>query len=842
MTLVSFNELFAKRLHASLTWGLPRSTLLIALFTMMAWPVYAQEITRIMAPDDPLLDIPNVYLDSHQLDAAGNLYVHSSSSILRITPGGARELILRIDIATRALLFGPDATAVTDANGQPILVEVLGGSFVDDNGSIYLIDREANRVLRLAVDGSAETLIDGSGDGAGNALLRPLALAVDSTGNVYVGGAESNNLFHVTSNGTVTELVDRNGTNDELFIRPENIIFDEHDNAYVTTTRAIFKYSISDEIITQLFDPDVYPEQLAGGSLNPGNVTVDKLGNVYFTRSSDSGLFLFTPAGELTKIFDSFGDGTGDRECTVTGGGFHILTCEYWGNYIGNIAFVHVDPNLNIFIASTGNKNIFKIDARGVISQLINLDGVDSFHVNLMNNPIMDNSGNFYFMNQSEGVFRLAPLPVQAGKLNPLDPPHSNVSHSESGVSWIPSTYAFFWYTPGNATEAGLDTRQEPFQIPGNSTTTLFKKEPDNPNSTGYYEQSSFVDGVSHRLRVEFIASTDYGQSSVSGIEYTQNDATLFAASGLNFPLSSFFNHSDQFLMRWVLLGDDLLMGGPTADTLYGFDGHDLIYGEAGDDALNGGRGSDYLYGGDGIDTAWYEQDSTNYALSRSPSSGLLQVQPKVGSGLPEIDHIASDVEYISFPDRVIATDTLGYWGHSRIDDPAPTNSPENAPVYRFFNVRHNAFFYTASESEKDLVVRNSSDSNRHNVHWPYVFQGAQFKPAASYSGAVDLYRFYNYRTGHHFFTASESEREFVMEKIATDGWTFDFEGTAFKVYLDDPTDGFQGLEVPVHRFYSSSLNRHFFTSSNTELDELMQSSLWTYEGIGFYGESLYEE
>ena len=126
-------------------------------------------------------------------------------------------------------------------------------------------------------------------------------------------------------------------------------------------------------------------------------------------------------------------------------------------------------------------------------------------------------------------------------------------------------------------------------------------------------------------------------------------------------------------------------------------------------------------------------------------------------------------MEYISFPDRVIATDTLGYWGYSRIADPAPTNSPENAPVYRFFNVRHNAFFYTASETEKDLVVRNSSDSNRDNVHWPYVFQGAQFKPAASYSGAVDLYRFYNYRTGHHFFTASESEREFVLEKIATE-------------------------------------------------------------------------
>ena len=60
---------------------------------------------------------------------------------------------------------------------------------------------------------------------------------------------------------------------------------------------------------------------------------------------------------------------------------------------------------------SVFEKNIYKIDARGVISQLIDLDEVENFHVDLMGSPVMDNSGNFYFMNQGEGVFDLLPYP-----------------------------------------------------------------------------------------------------------------------------------------------------------------------------------------------------------------------------------------------------------------------------------------------------------------------------------------------------------------------------------------------------------------------------------------------
>jgi hypothetical protein len=40
-----------------------------------------------------------------------------------------------------------------------------------------------------------------------------------------------------------------------------------------------------------------------------------------------------------------------------------------------------------------------------------------------------------------------------------------------------------------------------------------------------------------------------------------------------------------------------------------------------------------------------------------------------------------------------------------------------------------------------------------------------------------------------------------------------------------------------VFRFYSPSLNRHFFTASADEAQEIRLTGVWNDEGIGFYGE-----
>jgi hypothetical protein len=50
---------------------------------------------------------------------------------------------------------------------------------------------------------------------------------------------------------------------------------------------------------------------------------------------------------------------------------------------------------------------------------------------------------------------------------------------------------------------------------------------------------------------------------------------------------------------------------------------------------------------------------------------------------------------------------------------------------------------------------------------------------------------------------------------------------------------GYRGEEEAVHRFYSPTLNRHFFSAYSAEIDLIQATGVWNYEGIAFWGEDL---
>ena len=272
--------------------------------------------------------------------------------------------------------------------------------------------------------------------------------------------------------------------------------------------------------------------------------------------------------------------------------------------------------------------------------------------------------------------------------------------------------------------------------------------------------------------------------------------------------------------------GATVVVGGDFHDTIIGTDGNEALYGNGGDDILDGGWGSNEYYGGEGFDTAKLVLKSSDYAVSKNPNMGniiLLTYETGDFAG-----SISPDVEQIEFIDGVIlSTDNISYTGLF-------TEIPESAvnPVYRFYNTEKKAFFYTSSEAERDYVLANSSNSKPDSEEWPYVYQGATFE--ADF-GNAPLYRFYNTETGHHFFTVSEEERDFVLSKSNSGEWPFNYEGVAFNVYTES-----YSFTTPVHRFYNPSLNRHFFTASESEAQDIQLIGQWNYEGIGFYGGDFY--
>jgi hypothetical protein len=101
---------------------------------------------------------------------------------------------------------------------------------------------------------------------------------------------------------------------------------------------------------------------------------------------------------------------------------------------------------------------------------------------------------------------------------------------------------------------------------------------------------------------------------------------------------------------------------------------------------------------------------------------------------------------------------------------------------------------------------------------------GGEQKSAPS---RVPVYRFFNPGTGAHFFTTSTTERDNVINNVPA----LNYEGPAFHT----SNTSVAGLS-PVHRFYNNSTGVHFYTISESERASVAANlPQFSYEGIGYY-------
>ena len=141
--------------------------------------------------------------------------------------------------------------------------------------------------------------------------------------------------------------------------------------------------------------------------------------------------------------------------------------------------------------------------------------------------------------------------------------------------------------------------------------------------------------------------------------------------------------------------------------------------------------------------------------------------------------------------------------------------------VYRFFNQNTGVHFYTASEAERDNIVDNLPNFNS---------EGVSYKVVDSLTGAENtdvVHRFLNQDTEVHIYTIDENERSFIAENFDN----YIYEGEVFAAY----TSQVEGT-IPIYRFYNSLSNTHFYTPSETERESI-ENSLpdYYYEGIAYY-------
>jgi hypothetical protein len=143
-------------------------------------------------------------------------------------------------------------------------------------------------------------------------------------------------------------------------------------------------------------------------------------------------------------------------------------------------------------------------------------------------------------------------------------------------------------------------------------------------------------------------------------------------------------------------------------------------------------------------------------------------------------------------------------------------------PVYRFFNFTSGMHLYTASEVEKQDIVNRLSSSWR--------FEGAGYAlDSSATANSAPLYRFRNYRNGSYFYTTSPVERDYVGTALRD---TFHYETEAYKVSTT-PEPG----TLPVYRFLNFKNGTHFFTDSEVEREYVgtRLGATYRYELVAFY-------
>jgi lysyl endopeptidase len=139
--------------------------------------------------------------------------------------------------------------------------------------------------------------------------------------------------------------------------------------------------------------------------------------------------------------------------------------------------------------------------------------------------------------------------------------------------------------------------------------------------------------------------------------------------------------------------------------------------------------------------------------------------------------------------------------------------------VYRFYNIKTGAHFYTSSVPERDLVITKLPD---------YHYEGPAFYAfGAQAPGTNPVYRFYNKRNGTHFYTMNEQERAQIL---ATMPW---YEYNSITWFA---TTSQAGGALPMFRFYQAQAQTHFYTMSASERDSTIKNlPQYTYEGISYF-------
>lgn len=146
--------------------------------------------------------------------------------------------------------------------------------------------------------------------------------------------------------------------------------------------------------------------------------------------------------------------------------------------------------------------------------------------------------------------------------------------------------------------------------------------------------------------------------------------------------------------------------------------------------------------------------------------------------------------------------------------------TPGTVALYRLYNKKTQARFYTIDEAEKNKFLAQYAGISETEKPAGYVY-------AKPYPETVPFYRLHNKNNQDYFYTVSETERNKLLVGYSD---IFIDDGIAAYVYNKQ-----QPSTVPLYRLYNTKNNCHFYTINEPEMAQFLSTKDWSVEGIVCY-------
>jgi sugar lactone lactonase YvrE len=318
------------------------------------------------------------------VDNGGNVYVADNGNhrVRKISPDG---------IITTVAGSG---TAGFSGDGGPAIsaqLSAVAGLAIDAAGNLLIADFSANRIRRVAADGSIATVAGTgdcglSGDGGAAAMAQicsPTGIAPDTAGNLFIADTGNNRIRQISPDGSITTVV-ATGT-------ATSVAVDQAGNLYVNDAETdgwwvwqlVKEISPSGTITTVAGLPcsgfPLQPPCGADGTTatktflgGPLSLAVDNTGNVLVADGGDGSkrrISKVSSAGAITTMVGSCGGlpelDAPDCQMPFLGDGGPAI-----GAQLAGPAGVAVDRAGNLFIGDYANDRIRKVSTDGIITTL----------------------------------------------------------------------------------------------------------------------------------------------------------------------------------------------------------------------------------------------------------------------------------------------------------------------------------------------------------------------------------------------------------------------------------------------------------------------------------------